>query len=77
MRSGTDSLTASERRVCEMTAGGMSNPEIAQALFVTRATVESHLHSAYRKLDLTSRKQLAAALEGTELTGPPVVQLDG
>ena len=63
MRTGTDALTASERRVCEMAAAGMSNPEIAQALFVTRATVESHLHSAYRKLDLTSRRQLADALD--------------
>jgi DNA-binding CsgD family transcriptional regulator len=66
MRSGIDALTASERRVCEMAAAGMSNPEIAQALFVTRATVESHLHSAYRKLDLTSRRQLGDALEASQ-----------
>ena len=62
IRRDSEALTASERRVCEMAAAGMSNPEIAQALFVTRATVESHLHAAYRKLDLTSRKQLATAL---------------
>jgi DNA-binding NarL/FixJ family response regulator len=48
--------------VCELAASGKSNPEIAQLLFVTRATVESHLHSAYRTLDIASRKQLAAAL---------------
>ena len=59
---GIDELTASERRVCEMAADGMSNPEIAQALFVTRATVESHLHASYRKLGLQSRKQLRGAL---------------
>jgi DNA-binding NarL/FixJ family response regulator len=46
-----------------MAAGGASNPEIAQALFVTRATVESHLHAAYRKLDITSRKELPGALD--------------
>jgi DNA-binding CsgD family transcriptional regulator len=62
LRVGADALTASERRVCELAASGKSNPEIAQLLFVTRATVESHLHSAYRRLDIRSRKELAAAL---------------
>jgi DNA-binding NarL/FixJ family response regulator len=61
--SGLESLTPSERRVAEMAAQGMSNREIAHALFVTRATVESHLHSAYRKLDVASRRDLAKALE--------------
>ena len=42
----------------------MSNPAIAQALFVTRATVESHLHASYRKLGLRSRKELRQALGG-------------
>lgn len=50
---GVDSLTASERRVGQLAAEGMSNPEIAQALFVTRKTVEAHLMSVYRKLDVT------------------------
>ena len=50
------------RRVCELAASGKSNPEIAQLLFVTRATVESHLHSAYRRLDIRSRKELSGAL---------------
>jgi DNA-binding CsgD family transcriptional regulator len=45
-----------------MAAEGMSNPEIAQGLFVTRGTVESHLHSAYAKLAIGSRGELAAAL---------------
>jgi DNA-binding CsgD family transcriptional regulator len=57
-----DALTVSELRVCEMAAAGMSNPEIAQALFVTRGTVESHLHVAYRKLGISSRRALADAL---------------
>jgi DNA-binding CsgD family transcriptional regulator len=64
--SGAAALTASERRVAQMAAGGASNPAIAQALFVTRATVESHLHSAYRKLDISSRNELAGALERVE-----------
>jgi DNA-binding CsgD family transcriptional regulator len=40
----------------------MSNREIAQALFVTLRTVEMHLSNAFRKLDVASRTQLAAAL---------------
>ena len=59
---GVDSLTASERRVAQMAADGMSNPEIAQALYVTRKTVEAHLRQVFRKLDIASRDQLDAAL---------------
>jgi DNA-binding CsgD family transcriptional regulator len=60
--SGVESLTASERRVAQMAAEGLSNPEIAQALFVTRKTVEAHLGQVYRKLDIGSRERLAQAL---------------
>jgi DNA-binding NarL/FixJ family response regulator len=42
---------------------GLSNREIAQALFVTLGTVEAHLTSAYRKLNVARREELAAALE--------------
>lgn len=62
MLSGVESLTPSERRVAELAAGGMSNPEIAQILFVTRKTVEAHLGHVYQKLDLDSRGALTAAL---------------
>jgi DNA-binding CsgD family transcriptional regulator len=47
---GAGALTASERRVAAMAAGGMANRDIAQALFVTRRTVEGHLTHAFRKL---------------------------
>jgi DNA-binding CsgD family transcriptional regulator len=57
---GVGSLTASERRIASMAAAGLSNPEIAQALFVTKKTVEAHLGSAYRKLGIRSRAQLAS-----------------
>jgi DNA-binding CsgD family transcriptional regulator len=60
--SGVDSLTPSERRVAELAAAGPTNREIAQALFVTQRTVEVHLTSIYRKLGISSRSQLAAAL---------------
>jgi DNA-binding CsgD family transcriptional regulator len=57
--SGPDSLTPSERRVAELVIRGLSNREVAQALFVTEKTVEAHLGSAYRKLDIHSRLQLS------------------
>lgn len=60
--SGVDSLTASERRVARMAATGLSNPEIAQRLFVTRKTIEVHLSHCYQKLDITSRTALPQAL---------------
>jgi DNA-binding CsgD family transcriptional regulator len=55
-------LTVSERRVAELAAEGRSNPEIAQALFVTRKTVETHLGHVYRKLDIAGRGELSDAL---------------
>jgi DNA-binding CsgD family transcriptional regulator/tetratricopeptide (TPR) repeat protein len=63
--SGVESLTPSERRVAHMAAEGPTNREIAQALFVTPKTVEIHLSSVYRKLGISSRSQLPAALAQT------------
>ena len=63
IRVGVDALTASERRVAQMAASGMSNKQIAQELFVTVKTVETHLHHTYQKLDVSSRTQLAASLD--------------
>ena len=60
--SGADALTPSERRIADMAAGGLSNPEIAQELFLTVKTVEMHLTHAYRKLDIRGRAELAHAL---------------
>jgi DNA-binding CsgD family transcriptional regulator len=59
---GVEQLTVSERRVARMAAEGRSNPEIAQALFVTRKTVETHLGRAYRKLGISGRGELVNAL---------------
>jgi DNA-binding CsgD family transcriptional regulator len=63
MLTGVESLTASERRVAQLAARALSNPEIAQALFVTRKTVEKHLSNVYTKLGVRSREELPAALE--------------
>jgi DNA-binding CsgD family transcriptional regulator/tetratricopeptide (TPR) repeat protein len=59
---GVESLTPSERRVAQLAAEGPTNREIAQALFVTPKTVEVHLSSVYRKLGISSRWELPAAL---------------
>jgi DNA-binding CsgD family transcriptional regulator len=64
VKTGLETLTASERRVAQLAADDMSNKDIAQALFVTVKTVEVHLSSAYRKLEISSRRQLASALGG-------------
>jgi DNA-binding NarL/FixJ family response regulator len=61
-QTGLDALTASERRVAQLAAEGLSNKEVAQTLFVTIKTVEVHLSSAYRKLEISSRTQLDKAL---------------
>ncbi len=59
---GVETLTASERRVARLAADDMTNKDIAQALFVTVKTVEVHLSSVYRKLEISSRRQVASAL---------------
>jgi len=58
-------LTASEQRVAELAASGLSNPQIPQRLFVTIKTVEMHLSNAYRKLGVRSRHELPGALATT------------
>jgi DNA-binding NarL/FixJ family response regulator len=60
--SGTESLTAAERRVAELAAQGIRNREIAETLFVSLKTVEVHLSRVYGKLGIRSRSQLADAL---------------
>jgi DNA-binding CsgD family transcriptional regulator len=59
---GSDALTPSERRVAGLAADGLSTPEIAQQLFVTVNTVESHLRRTYLKLGIHAREELASAL---------------
>ncbi len=58
---GPDALTPRERRIAEMAAGGMTNREIAEALFVTVRTVEFHLAGAYRKLGVAGRRECRRA----------------
>lgn len=60
--SGPESLTPSERQIAEMAAAGKRNREIAQELFLTLRTVETHLTHTYAKLEIGSRRELASAL---------------
>ena len=61
---GRDALTAGELRVARLAAQGLTNREIAQALFITTKTAKAHLGRVYRKLEITRRGQLADSLAG-------------
>jgi DNA-binding CsgD family transcriptional regulator len=78
--SGADALTPRERQVTELAARGMSNREIAKALYVTLKTVEWHLRNAFTKLGVGSRRELAAAFPAAsdeQGEGPEPLASDG
>jgi DNA-binding CsgD family transcriptional regulator len=56
-------LTATELRIARLASAGLTNPEIAAQVFVSRKTVEANLGRVYRKLGITSRVQLAGVLQ--------------
>lgn len=62
--SGVGALTASERRTSMLAAAGRTNREIAEELFVSVKTVETHLAHTYQKLGISSRAELGSALRG-------------
>ncbi len=64
--SGVEALTAQERRVSQLAAHGLTNREVAEALFLTQKTIEMHLANSYRKLDIAGRKELPATLAESE-----------
>jgi DNA-binding CsgD family transcriptional regulator len=69
---GWESLTDTERSVTELVAAGMTNRQAAEHLFVSRYTVDFHLRSIFRKLELTSRVDLARiALTRSREVGAP------
>lgn len=67
-RRASDELTATEARVAELAAKGLTNREVAQATFMSAKTVEAHLASVYRKLGIRSRAQLGAQVEAWRTT---------
>ena len=57
--SGWDALTSTEREVASLIEAGLRNAEIAERLFISRRTVETHVSRLYSKLEVTSRVGLA------------------
>ena len=58
-----DRLTAQELQIAELAAGGLSNREIGERLFLSHRTIGSHLYRIFPKLGITDRAQLRVALE--------------
>jgi DNA-binding CsgD family transcriptional regulator len=71
--SGPGALTPAEHRVAELAARGHGNREIAERLYVTQRTVETHLTHAFQKLDIGSRAALAAALNPHAAAAEPAL----
>ncbi|MEO9223451.1 MAG: AAA family ATPase [Acidimicrobiales bacterium] len=72
---GSPELTPRERAVAEAAATGASTRDIAESLFLSPRTVESHLGAIYRKLGVTKRTELVALLAGPRSTPAPARQL--
>jgi DNA-binding CsgD family transcriptional regulator len=62
---GLKSLTERERQVADLVVARYTNPQIAATLFLSPKTVETHLGHIFRKLDVTSRVEVARTLEAT------------
>ncbi len=61
-RGASDELTDGEQRVAELVASGLTNKEVAQALFISPKTVEGALSRVYGKLGIRSRAELGARM---------------
>jgi DNA-binding CsgD family transcriptional regulator len=66
---GLGGLTQAEAEVANLAAGGVSNPEIAGRLFMSRSTVKTHLSRVYAKLGVANRTELAGALASLRHSG--------
>jgi predicted ATPase/class 3 adenylate cyclase/DNA-binding CsgD family transcriptional regulator len=59
-RHGWASLTPTEQQVVALVADGLTNPQIAERLYISRTTVKTHLEHIFTKLDIRTRAELAA-----------------
>lgn len=64
---GIDSLSGREREVADLVAAGLTNPQIAEQLFLSVRTVESHLRRIFVKLDADSRGEVASAVHRSQI----------
>lgn len=67
---GVETLTARELQVAQLVVDRKTNPQIAAELFLSNKTVETHLRNIFRKLDVTSRVELARAVERAAADAP-------
>jgi len=63
---GVDTLTAREAEIARLVAKRRTNPEVASELFLSVKTIETHMRNIFRKLEVTSRLDVAPAIELAE-----------
>jgi DNA-binding CsgD family transcriptional regulator len=66
---GWESLTPTEHRVAELAAEGLTNPQIGDRMFISKATVKAHLAHIFKKLDVHNRAELSALAARRTTTG--------
>jgi len=69
---GWDALTPSEMKVVALVSEGLTNQQVADALFVSVATVKTHLTHVFQKLDLRNRTQLVSVLQARDGVAVPI-----
>jgi DNA-binding CsgD family transcriptional regulator len=68
---GWESLTPTEERIVELATEGLTNPQIGERMFISRATVKTHLEHVYAKLGVNGRTELAAAATARQREASP------